>query len=129
MLDVKTGLAWQRAGSDISSVRQLQRWLQEINQKKVSGYDGWRLPTIEEALSLVGRGKGKHGSYIHPCFDPKQGYIYTADRRKPGGFWFVDIRQARVFWASGTFAGGFERLCRVEYTPLPGEVNTSSSRN
>jgi len=58
--------------------------------------------------------KGEHGSYIHPCFDLRQGYIYTADRRKPGGCWFVDFRQAKVFWASGTFAGGFGRLCRTK---------------
>ena len=119
VLDMKTGLMWQLAGSDISSFCQLQRWVTAINQKELSGYNDWRLPTIEEALSLVGSEKGKHGSYIHQCFDSKQGYIYTADRRKPGGYWFVDFRQARLFWASGTFAGGFGRLCRSERTPQP----------
>jgi len=113
VVDIKTGLMWQVTGSDISSYGQLQRWIIKINQKKTSGYDDWRLPAIEEALSLVGREKGKHGSYIHPCFDLKQRYFYTADRRKPGGYWFVDFRQAMVFWASGTMAGGFARLCRT----------------
>ena len=60
---------------------------------------------IEETLSLLGREKAKHGLHIHPCFTGKQGYVFTADRRKPGGFWFVDLRQARVYWASGTMAG------------------------
>jgi len=127
--DIKTRLVWQRGGSDISSARQLQGWLLENNHNKISGYDNWRLPTIEEALSLIGRVKGRHGLYIHPCFDPKQGYIYTADRRKPGGYWFVDFRQAKVFWASGTFAGGFGRICRTECLPQPEKVNTLSSRN
>ena len=122
MLGVKTGLMWQLAGSDISSIGQRRRWVEETNQGKLSGHDDWRLPTIEETSSLVGREKGKHGSHIHPCFDLKQGYVYTADRRKPGGYWFVDFRQARVFWASGTFAGGFGRVCRTEQIPSPEKV-------
>jgi len=55
---------------------QLQRWTKESNQKKFLGSDDWRLPTIEEALSLLGGEKGKHGSYNHPCSDFKQGDLY-----------------------------------------------------
>jgi len=43
---------WQLTGSNISSIGQLQRWTKETNEKKLSGYEGWRLPTIEEALSI-----------------------------------------------------------------------------
>ena len=111
--DISTGLLWQRQGSEIGSFRQLQTWMAGINRAGLAGFNDWRLPTIEEALSLLRGEKGKHGSYIHPCFDFKQGYVFTADRRKPGGYWFVDFRQARLYWASGTMAGGFARLCRT----------------
>ena len=114
-VDLATGLRWQFAGSDICSFRQLQHWINKTNQERQAGFKDWRLPTIEEALSLLRGEKGNHGSYIHPCFNSKQGYIYTADRRKPGGYWFVDFRQAKVYWASGTMAGGFARLCRSEF--------------
>ena len=50
--------------------------------------------------------KAKHGLHIHPCFTGKQGYVFTADRRKPGGFWFVDLRQARVYWHRAPWRGG-----------------------
>ena len=111
--DLVTGLMWQRQGSDIGSFRQLQTWMAGINQAGLAGFHDWRLPTIEEALSLLGQEKAKHGLHIQPCFTGKQEYVFTADRRKPGGFWFVDLRQARVYWASGTMAGGFARLCRT----------------
>ena len=113
VLDTVTGLLWQRQGSDIGSFRQLQTWMAGINQASQAGFHDWRLPTIEETLSLLCQEKAKHGLHIHPCFTGKQGYVFTADRRKPGGFWFVDLRQARVYWASGTMAGGFARLCRT----------------
>lgn len=35
----------------------------------------------------MGRIKGKHDPYIHQCFTGKLGYVYTADRRKSGGYW------------------------------------------
>ena len=34
MHDIKTGLPWWFAGSDMSSARQLQRWLKEVNQRR-----------------------------------------------------------------------------------------------
>ena len=29
-----------------------------------------------------------------------------------GGYWFVDFKQGRSYWASGTNPGGFGRACR-----------------
>ena len=78
-----------------------------------AGFNDWRLPTIEEALSLLEAEKSTEGFHLHRCFDTTQGYIFTADKRKPGGYWFVDFRQANVFWAAGTLSGGFARLCRT----------------
>jgi hypothetical protein len=48
-------------------------------------------------------------------------YIPLTDASQ-GGYWFVDFRHARVFWASGTFAGGLGRVCRTERIPSPEKV-------
>ncbi|MCF6291412.1 MAG: DUF1566 domain-containing protein [Desulfobacterales bacterium] len=107
-----TGLVWQRAGSGLLSHRKALAWCAERNKARFGNRDTWRLPTIEEALSLLTPEKNETGFYLHPCFSAEQGYILTGDRRKPGGHWFVDFRQATLFWAAGTtFGGGFVRLC------------------
>ena len=111
--DRATGLMWQRGGYDITSIRNLKKIVSEINQAKLAGYGDWRLPTIEEALSLLEPRENFKGVYLHPCFSKKEPYIFTADERRPGGYWFVDFKQATAYWASGTIPGGFGRLVRT----------------
>ena len=91
-------IRWQIEGSDISSFCQLQCWVKEVNREQFAGHADWRLPTIEETLSLLGREKGGHGSYIHPCFaikqdmfipltDASQGEIGSSISGRPGCSW------------------------------------------
>lgn len=110
--DVVTGLTWLRSGHDITSVLKIRNWVAEVNRQQIGGYDDWRLPTIEEALSLLTPEKDVGGLHLHRCFDAAQPFIFLADQRKPGGCWFVDFRRAVVYWASGTNPGAFGRLCR-----------------
>ena len=110
--DMTTNLMWERGGSDINSIRTIQARAKELNANKFAGYDDWRLPTIEEGLSLMEKTKNDNDLYLHPCFSKAQPFIFTADQRDPGGHWFVDFAQARAFWASGFNPGGFGRVCR-----------------
>jgi len=110
--DLTTNLMWQRSGSEINSIRTIKKWTVELNREIFAGYDDWRLPTFEEALSLATKTKNNRDLYIHPCFSAGQPFVFTTDKREPGGHWFVDFTQARVFWASGFNPGGFGRVCR-----------------
>ncbi len=108
-----TNLTWQRKGCDHTYGRKLLNWIEDINRENYAGFNDWRLPTIDEALSLTERVKNGKGLYLAGCFNVSQTYIFTADRRKPGGWWFVDFGQAKVYWAAGScFSGGYGRLCR-----------------
>lgn len=111
--DMTSNLMWERGGSDINSIRTIQARAKELNADKFAGYDDWRLPTIEEGLSLLEKVKSDKELYLHPCFSKAQPFIFTADQRTPGGHWFIDFAQARVFWASGFNPGGFGRVCRT----------------
>jgi hypothetical protein len=112
--DKVTGLMWQRGGLDITSHRGIRREVARINEEKFAGFSDWRLPSVAEALSLLEQEKLANNQYLHPCFSGEQPFIFADATRKPGGQWFVDYKQGRAFWSSGTIPGGFGRLCRQE---------------
>jgi len=111
--DRVTGLMWQRDGLDIMSNRMLRQEVDRLNQEKYAGFSDWRIPTPAEALSLMEQTTNDFNQHIHHCFSPQQPFIFVAATRNPGGYWFVDYKQGRAYWASGTIPGGFGRLCRT----------------
>jgi hypothetical protein len=113
IIDQRTSLMWQRDGLDIHSIRTIQRNIEELNKNKFAGFSDWRLPTMEEALSLMEPKKNIKDVFLKPCFSKEQPFIFVAAQRKPGGYWFVDYKQGRAFWSSGTIPGGFGRLVRT----------------
>jgi len=111
--DKVTGIMWQRGGCDINSIRKIQGYIKKMNDSRFAGYDNWRLPSMEEALSLMEAEQNDKGLYLHKCFSANQPFIFLAGRRDPGGYWFCDYKQGTIYWASGTIPGGFGRLCRT----------------
>ncbi len=113
IVDQRTSLMWQQGGIDIGSLRHIQRNIEELNRRKFAGFADWRLPTMEEAMSLMEPVKNAKGLYLHMAFSKEQPFIFVAAQRRPGGYWFVDYKQGRAFWSSGTIPGGFGRLVRA----------------
>lgn len=112
VVDLRTSLMWQSDGIDICSLRMIQNKISEINAQGLNSFHDWRLPTLEEAMSLMEPMQNGKGIHLHSCFSREQPFIFVAAPRKPGGHWFVDYKQGRCFWSSGTIPGGFGRLVR-----------------
>ncbi|MGH7450620.1 MAG: DUF1566 domain-containing protein [bacterium] len=91
MIDYATGLTWQKSGSGNSmNLGAAQAYIQQLNVKKYGGYSNWRLPTLEEAMSLME--PQKYGDlYIDPKFDQTQLWIWTADKESAGVAWVVSF--------------------------------------
>ncbi len=111
--DLQTGIMWQRHGCDITSIRHIREFTARCNKENYAGFNDWHPPAMEEVWSLMEPELNDKGLYLHPCFSKRQPFIFTANQRDPGGFWFADFKQGTVFWASGTIPGGFGRLCRT----------------
>lgn len=56
----------------------IEKWATRLNIERLGGYDDWRLPTLEEAMSLMSRSIRVEGVYISELFS-NHAYIRTAD--------------------------------------------------
>jgi hypothetical protein len=94
-----TGLTWEKGGSKLRTYAEAEKYIQDLKDKKFGGYDDWRLPTIEELLSLLEKEKQSNNLYINPIFDSKQAWCWSADRLpSSGGAWYVYFYLGNVFW-------------------------------
>jgi hypothetical protein len=90
IIDHKTGLMWHPGGSDKGvEQKRIPRWLKDLNSKKYAGFNDWRLPTLEEAASLLKNSQNKAGLYIDPFFSPNQKHIWTGDKFETNNLWLV----------------------------------------
>ena len=90
--DHATGLMWQQSGSPNSmTYADAEKYVHELNAKKFAGYNDWRLPTLEEAMSLMEPAWKNGNLYIEPVFDKKQQRIWTIDQENAGVAWSVSF--------------------------------------
>lgn len=90
--DHATALVWQQGGSKESlTYDAAEKYVQELNRNKFAGYNDWRLPTLEEAMSLMESTKKNGDLYIDPVFNKEQWWIWTADKQASGVAWGVSF--------------------------------------
>ncbi|RIK73068.1 hypothetical protein DCC62_18225 [candidate division KSB1 bacterium] len=93
--DRNSGLTWQQSGSNkpFRSKKEVLLYLDELNTKKHAGYDDWRLPTLEEAMSLLEPRENDEGLFMSHFFDKEQQWIWTSDEvAEDKSVWFVDFK-------------------------------------
>ncbi|MHC4268286.1 MAG: Lcl C-terminal domain-containing protein [Planctomycetota bacterium] len=102
VIDHATGLMWRQSGSDENMEwGDAKKWVRELNNRGYPGYNDWRLPTVEEASSLI-ESSESNGLYIDPIFSNKQEWIWTGDVYGSEGAWGVYFGSDLVFWVNFT---------------------------
>jgi len=101
--DAATGLMWQKSGSDqVMWYLETLDYIDRLNRNRFAGHTDWRMPTVEELVSLLEPEVQSDDLFIHPVFDGKQGWCWSADKRSVGSAWFVHFYYSGVLW---TFLG------------------------
>ena len=112
IIDHTTGLIWQQSGSKSGiSYRDAAKYIAELNERKFANFTGWRLPTLEEAMSLM-EPKKDSGTKLHinSLFDAAQLWIWTSDLYSASGAWFVGFSFGYCYYV-GVFSF-YVRACR-----------------
>jgi serine/threonine protein kinase len=94
VVDNATGLMWQRGGSsNYMTYADAEKFINQLNTNRFADFSDWRLPTLEEAMSLMEPSELNAGLYIDPKFDKTQRYIWTTDKQSAGVAWvaFFDV--------------------------------------
>lgn len=88
--DHASGLMWQQSGSrDAMNYEKAKNYISQLSHGQFAGYNDWRLPTLEEAMSLMEPTKKYGDLSLNPVFDPYQKRIWTSDFRKDSMVWVV----------------------------------------
>jgi serine/threonine-protein kinase len=99
VLDAATGLVWQQAGSEYPLTwHQAAAYVESLNQQQYAGYQRWRLPTVDELMSLLTETPHGEDFCIAPIFDPCQRALWSCDRRSFTAAWYVSVDMGFVSW-------------------------------
>ena len=89
--DRATGLLWQKSGSSrIVTWRRAGLYIDKLNRNHFAGYSDWRLPTIDELVSLIEK-TDTAGLHIHSVFDRKQTHCWSSDNGPRTCLWIIRI--------------------------------------
>lgn len=97
ILDRSTNLVWARQQNLVKmNLRKTQSWIESLNRVQYGGIKGWRLPTVEEAASLLERNAGGGINFLDAVFGEGIKEIWTGDRFMESGSWTVDFQDGMV---------------------------------
>jgi hypothetical protein len=105
--DRAIGLTWQKDGSPRPlSYEDALAYVRGLDEQRHAGFDDWRLPTLEEAMSLME--PRKNGDYyLDPVFERSAASVmWTSDAAPEGRRWVVYYYDGIASVESANFNAG-----------------------
>jgi serine/threonine-protein kinase len=99
ILDRRTMLIWQQAGSAYPmNWHRAWAFVDRLNRDAAADRTHWRLPSVEELMSLLIEPPHGEDYCLRPIFDDTQRIIWSADRRSFVAAWYVSVDLGFVAW-------------------------------
>ena len=101
--DLTTGLIWQQSGSPgpLDWAR-AQEYVYQLNAQQWGARSSWRLPTVDELLTLLEPDAPLDDFCLQPVFDRRQHRLWSADRRTFISAWVMDPESGYLSWQDFT---------------------------
>lgn len=110
--DHATGLLWQQSGSDYPrDWEQAGEYLRDLRQRRFGDCDGWRLPTVNELMSLLTEPTLAEQYCLAPVFDAGKRWLWSGDRRSASAAWYVSADLGFVGWQDTTCFNFIRAVC------------------
>ena len=95
--DRATGLVWQQAGSDYPVTwHEAREYIGRLNRKGFASRADWRLPTVNELMTLLTPVPRAGDLCIEPVFDPTERWLWSSDRCSFVSAWYVSVDMGYV---------------------------------
>ena len=117
VFDRASGLMWQQSGSvNEISYGEAKRYVTRLNSDQFAGHNDWRLPTLEEIMSLMEPTERSNGMYIDPVFDNTQRWVWTSDTNETSLAWLANFVSGNCYTYPNDYfdftSGGYVRAVR-----------------
>ncbi len=100
--DAATGLWWERGGAEYPvTFEAAAAYARSLGEDRFAGRTDWRLPTMEELLTLLAPLPQGAAHCAAPIFDPAVRRVWSADLRTFTAAWMADLEMG--FVTSGDF--------------------------
>jgi serine/threonine-protein kinase len=97
--DDATGLLWQQSGCEFPvNWKDAHAYIEKLNAGSFAGFRAWRMPTVNELMSLLTEVPQVEDYCIQPLFDSAQKWLWSCDRRSFTAAWYVSVDLGFVAW-------------------------------
>jgi serine/threonine protein kinase len=99
IVDLATGLIWQKMdnGSPVSHA-DADSYIETLNDSRKSRISKWRLPTVNELLTLVHNPRLSENSCPNDVWQQENQWYWSCDRRSEKTSWYVNTRLGYTGW-------------------------------
>lgn len=96
--DKATGLMWYNGKlSGKESYKNANEWIAKLKKEKYWGHSDWRMPTVEEAATLLEKIKNSKGLRINNVFPAKLNSIWTCDQDEKNNRWVILLTSGLIY--------------------------------
>jgi serine/threonine-protein kinase len=105
------GLIWQQSGSPFAMTwDEAKAYVQYLNRIEYNGIKIWRLPTVEELITLLTPPPTREDYCLDPLFERGLRWVWSSDRCTYRAAWVADVEMGYITRQDMT---GYARVCAV----------------